>query len=176
MITWVRNADWVVAWDELRARHVYLRNADVVFRDDRIVFVGRGYPGPADSVIEGNRRLVMPGLVNVHTHLMAEVLGRGIIEELGNQHLYMSGLYDQKAVFLSTMMTHETAASEAATAARASTQLAVAELLKSGVTTVVDLAVPYDSWLDILDATGIRAYAAPMYRQARWVVPEGWRL
>src|SRR5262249_32769749 len=39
-----------------------------------------------------------------------------------------------------------------------------------------DLAVAWDGWLDTLAETGIRAVAAPMYRDARWYVPTGHRL
>src|SRR5690606_22138494 len=42
--TLIKNAEWLVAWNG--AEHVYLRNADIAFRDDRIVFVGRNYDGP----------------------------------------------------------------------------------------------------------------------------------
>ena len=119
----------------------------------------------------------MPGMVNVHTHLQSESIGRGLIEELGNPALYMTGILDEKSVFVTSGLTKE-AGGEAAQlkANKASTQNAIAELLKSGCTTVTDLAVAYDGWLDILADTGIRAVAAPMYRDAKWHVPTGHRL
>jgi cytosine/adenosine deaminase-related metal-dependent hydrolase len=46
-------------------------------------------------------------------------------------------------------------------------------LLQSGVTTVVDLSVPFDCWLDVLAEAGIRAVAAPMFRDARWLTRNG---
>lgn len=172
--TCIRRAAWAVVWDATSGAHAYLRDADVVFENDRITFIGKDYAGKADRVFDGQRLCVMPGLVNAHTHLMSECLGRGLIEELGNPNLYMSGLYDLKAVFLATNMTHDTGlGSGEVNSARIATQLAIGELLKSGVTTVVDLAVDYEGWLDTLAETGIRAYAAPMYRQARWRVPTG---
>lgn len=172
--TCIRNAAWVILWDAAAERHVYARDIDVAFADDRIVYVGKQFGVPADRVIDGGRVCVMPGLVNVHTHLMSETLGRGLIEELGNPKLYMSGLYDEKAAFLATNMTFDASGeTKAANAAQVATQLAIGELLKSGTTTVVDLAVVYDEWLDTLAASGIRGYAAPMYRQARWRVPAG---
>lgn len=172
--TRIRNVAWAIVWDADTKRQTYARDIDFVFTDNRIVFVGRDYGRQADRDIDGSQLCLMPGLVNVHTHLMAENLGRGLIEELGNTSLYMSGLYDEKAPFLATNMTFDaTDTSAALNAAHVSTQIAIGELLKSGVTTVVDLAVNYDGWLDILANTGIRAYAAPMFRQARWRVPTG---
>jgi hypothetical protein len=37
------------------------------------------------------------------------------------------------------------------------------------VTTLVDLSVPSDGWLDALAEWGIRACIAPMYRDPRWL-------
>jgi len=52
MTTWIKGADWIVAWDQSDQRHVYLRDGDVVFEGDAIAFVGRGYAGDADEVVE----------------------------------------------------------------------------------------------------------------------------
>src|SRR3546814_11690047 len=46
----------------------------------------------------------------------------------------------------------------------------------SGVTTVVDISSPFDGWLDELAASGIRAVAAPVYRDARWFTRNGHKL
>ena len=43
----------------------------------------------------------------------------------------------------------------------------------SGVTTLVDLSVAWDGWLDDLEASGLRAVFAPMYRSARWYTDNG---
>lgn len=169
--TVIRNAGWAILWDATARRHVYRRNVDIAFKDDRIVHAGPGFAGQVDVAIDGASRLVMPGMVNVHTHCMSENIGRGITEELGNPALYMSALYDLKSVFL---VGHSMSPDQGHVAGfRAATDMAVSEILLSGGTTVVDLAVPYEGWLDGLAATGIRAVAAPMYRSARWVVRRG---
>src|SRR3546814_11915600 len=49
----------------------------------------------------------------------------------------------------------------------------MAELLKSGVTTVVDFSAPFDAWLDVLAESGIRACVAPAFRDARWFTTNG---
>ena len=43
----------------------------------------------------------------------------------------------------------------------------------SGCTTFTDLSTPYDGWLDALGDTGIRAVAAPGFRDARWFTTDG---
>ena len=42
---------------------------DVVFEDDTIVFVGKEYTETVDKVIDGKNKILMPGLINCHTHL-----------------------------------------------------------------------------------------------------------
>src|SRR5690242_18713741 len=74
----IRNADWVIAWDAGARRHAYLRNADVGFSGNALTFVGKGYRGPADETIDGRGLMVMPGLVDVHSHPMLEAAYRGI--------------------------------------------------------------------------------------------------
>jgi cytosine/adenosine deaminase-related metal-dependent hydrolase len=51
--------------------------------------------------------------------------------------------------------------------------LACAELLMSGVTTVVDMSVIHEEWITILAKSGLRAYLAPMFRSARWYTRNG---
>ena len=90
--TVIRNADWVVAWDEVAGRHVYRRNIDIAFADDTIVFVGPNYPAAADRVIEGRDRLILPGLIDIHSHPEHEPLYRGVREEHGLRNMHMTGL------------------------------------------------------------------------------------
>jgi hypothetical protein len=91
--TWIRDASWIVAWDEANGRQSYLTNADLVFSDDAIAFVGRRFRGAADETIDGRGLLVMPGLIDIHSHPSTEPFYRGIHEEHGVPQMYMSGLY-----------------------------------------------------------------------------------
>jgi 5-methylthioadenosine/S-adenosylhomocysteine deaminase len=169
--TRIENAAWVIAWDDKTNSPVYRRDIDVVFRGNKIVAVGGEYEQPVDETIDGSRYLVMPGLVDVHSHAMSENAGRGVTEELGNPLLYMSGLFDLKPPFL---IGHSMAkAAETTESLRAANEVAMAELLMSGVTTIADLGMPYDGWADTLAGSGIRAVIAPMYRSAKWVVRTG---
>jgi cytosine/adenosine deaminase-related metal-dependent hydrolase len=83
MTTWIRNASWVVAWDASTGHHVYLRDADVVFSGNSLTHVGRFYAGSADEVIDGRDLMVMPGLIDIHSHPSTEPFYRGIREEHG---------------------------------------------------------------------------------------------
>lgn len=154
--TLIKNAEWLVAWNG--SEHVYLRNADIAFRDDRIVFVGNNYDGPTDTVIDGSKRMIMPGLVNVHSHPSHEPAYRGIREEHGVSNMYMSGLYERSGAFdtSSLQLRHS------------SLEVALCELLKSGVTSLCDISPAFDGWSGIFHKAGMRGFLAPGFSSARW--------
>ncbi|MFD1911059.1 amidohydrolase family protein [Halodurantibacterium flavum] len=161
-VTVIRNASWIVAWNGDDRRHEYLKDGDLAFEGDRIIHVGGRYDGPAATEIDGRGRLVSPGFVNIHSHPLSEPMNKGILDELGSPRLYMSSLYEFMPLFRPD--------DEGRTAC---TQVALSEALLSGVTTLVDLSVPYHDWIDLLARSGIRAVAAPMYRSARWFTKNG---
>lgn len=163
--TVIRNADWVVAFDKVKAEHVYLRDADVAFEGNRITHAGKGYEGKADKEIDGRNRVVMPGMINVHSHPTSEPLRKGITDETRSPGFWHSSLYE----YLSTFENDPDGYA-------ACMQVALAELLMSGCTTVADLSIAFDGWLDTLADSGIRAVVAPMYRDARWYTTDGHEL
>ena len=158
--TRIAGIGWAIVWDADAKRHVYKQGIDIVFTGDRITHIGPGYTDKVDKTIDGTGLMVMPGLVDIHSHLLSENVGRGVTEEIGNPALYMSGVADPKPLFLpGHSMDSDTLAAEGL---RAATRMAISELLLSATTTVVDLAIPYEGWLDTLADTGIRAVAAPV--------------
>jgi cytosine/adenosine deaminase-related metal-dependent hydrolase len=164
--TVIKNADWVIAWDEGAGRQVYRRSADVAFADDKIVFVGRNYPGIAERVIDGRDRLVLPGLIDVHSHPEHEPLYRGLREEHGVRSMHMTGLFERSQAF--------SAPDDEARAASA--EFAYCELLLSGVTSLVDISPPWDGWVDLFARSGIRGFLAPGYASARWYLENDFEL
>ena len=94
--TLIRGARRIVAWDEAAKTHVYLEGADLAFSGGRIDFVGRGYRGAADTVIDGQGLMLMPGLIDIHSHPSTEPMYRGLNEELGSPGLYNSSLYEAR--------------------------------------------------------------------------------
>ncbi len=160
--TVIRRAAWVIAWDEPSSRHVYLNDADVAFDASGILWVGNRYPGEVANEIPGERVMVMPGLVNIHSHPTSEPMNRGITDEILSPNFHHSSLYE----FLPVLGPDDEGK-------RACLDVGVAELLKSGCTTVVDYSTPFDGWLDQLADSGIRACAAPSFRSAPWSTGDG---
>src|SRR2546423_11137192 len=57
---------WVVGYDG--RGHELIPNGAVVFEDNRVLHVGRGFEGAVDRVIDAREKLVAPGFVNCHLH------------------------------------------------------------------------------------------------------------
>jgi cytosine/adenosine deaminase-related metal-dependent hydrolase len=156
--TLIRNADWLIAWDDAAGRQIYRRGVDLAFADDCIVFLGPGFAGTADRVIDGSRLMVMPGLVDIHSHPHHEPLYRGIREEHGVANMHMTGLYERGQAFSAPDVEARAAGAE----------FAYCELLLSGVTSLVDISAPWDGWVELFAKSGLRGFLAPGYASARW--------
>ena len=115
-------------------------------------------PGRPTRTIDGRGLMVMPGLVNIHSHPASEPLNKGWNDEIGSAKLYNSSLYEFMPLFRPD-----------AEGAKAAVTVACASSLLSGVTTLVDLSVAHGragstSWARAACAGSL----APMYRSARW--------
>jgi 5-methylthioadenosine/S-adenosylhomocysteine deaminase len=162
MTTIIRNADIVIAWDPSTQTHVYMADADVVFDAGSLTFVGRNHQGPAEETIEGRGLMVMPGLVNIHSHPSSEPMNKGLIDEIGSPGFYNSSLYEYLPIFRAD-----------ADAIPHCVRVALSELRLSGVTTLADLSMAHPGWLDLLAEAGMRVCVAPMFRSARWFTKNG---
>jgi 5-methylthioadenosine/S-adenosylhomocysteine deaminase len=80
-VTLIKNAAWVVAYDG--EKHTYLNDADVAFDGNSIVHVGPGFAGTAETTIDGRGLMVMPGLVNVHSHPASGADDQGLERRAG---------------------------------------------------------------------------------------------
>jgi len=161
-ITLIRNAELVVGWDAAAGAHSYMPDADIAFAGGVITFLGRGYDGVADTVIDGRGLMVMPGLVNIHAHPWSEPLNKGFLDEIGSPGLYNSSLYEYMPIFRAD-----------AEAVPHCVRVALSELLLSGVTTLADLSMAHPGWLDLLAESGMRVCVGPMFRSARWFTRNG---
>ena len=157
--TVIRNVDWIVAHEG--GGHAYA-TGDVAFAGDALTHVGGSYTGAADREIDGRGFMVMPELVNIHSHPASEPLNKGWNDEIGSPKLYNSSLYEIMPLFRPDRE-----------GVRAAFRVALCEALMSGVTTLVDLSVAHEGWVDLMAASGIRGVLGPMYRDARWYTDNG---
>jgi 5-methylthioadenosine/S-adenosylhomocysteine deaminase len=137
-----------------------LYNQDILIRGKYIVAVGPSgsltelQTGPVERVIDGGQRIVIPGLINAHTHSLENLLkasSPSLPLELWLVPLFAAALeWSPRLVYLSTL-------------------LGAIEMLKTGTTAVLDhLWTGSGVAGDYLDATmqayrdaGIRAAVAP---------------
>jgi len=156
--TVIKNADWVIAWDDSAKHHVYRRGIDVAFDGNAITHVGPGYGGKADRTIDGQDCFVLPGLINIHSHPQHEPAYRGVREEHGLPGMYMSGLFERSQAYHATDDAFRAASAE----------FAYCELLLCGVTSVMDISGAWDGWAELMAKSGLRSFLAPSYASARW--------
>jgi 5-methylthioadenosine/S-adenosylhomocysteine deaminase len=156
--TLISKASWVIGWDENTKTHAYRRDIDVAFSGETIIHVGRNFVGAAETIIDGRGLMALPGLIDIHSHPGHEPAYRGIREEHGVANMYMTGLYERSQAFDTSDPGLRLAALE----------VALCELLKSGVTSVCDISPRYEGWTETFARSGMRGFLAPGFACARW--------
>ena len=70
----VRNAAWLVAWDEAAQSHFYRRDIDLAIEGETIAAIGPAGPTEhSDAVeIDGRGFAILPGFIDIHAHLSSE--------------------------------------------------------------------------------------------------------
>ena len=61
--------------------HTVFAPGDLVLEDDRVAFVGARYDGEYDERVSAEGRLLLPGLVNAHTHAAMSIF-RGLADDV----------------------------------------------------------------------------------------------
>ena len=136
MITAIRNA-WIVTQDAQRR----VLRGDVVIDGERIASVGPAYDGTADREIDATGDIVMPGMVNTHTHIAMSVM-KGVVDDL---------LFPD---FLNKTFTIDSDRTDADL--DTGTRLGCMEMMRGGTTTFMDLYYSEDVIAKATQAAGIR--------------------
>lgn len=122
-------------------------DGDVAVADGRIVGIGSGADrGTApDRVIDANGGLLLPGFVQTHVHL-CQTIFRGLADDLRLLDWLRQRIFPLEAAHTPASL-------------RASARLAVAELLRTGTTTVLTMETVHgtEAVLEALSESGMRA-------------------
>jgi cytosine/adenosine deaminase-related metal-dependent hydrolase len=156
-------ARYVIAWDGTSQRT--LRDGEVVFRGDTILFVGRGFEGPIDVEIDGGNAVLGPGFIDLNAlgDLDTTVLS------FDNQPDWAKGRTwpeDYLAAGPIEMYSDEEQTFKM--------KYAFAQLVRNGITTALPItSMFYRKWAETYDEfarsvesaaeIGIRAYLGPCY-------------
>ena len=136
MITVVRDA-WIVTQDPQRR----IIRGDVVVEGERIVSVGERYKGTADKEIEASGDVVIPGLINTHTHVAMAVM-KGVVDDIPFPK------------FLERVFKIDSDRTDRDL--ETGTKIGCAEMIRSGTTTFVDLYYSEDVIAKATAEAGIR--------------------
>ena len=155
-------ATHIIAFDG--EKHRYLKDGELVYQGEEILYVGKRYPGPVDHTIDATGKVVSPGLINTHIHMSVSVLDRSFVEMGGPVELGYDTLIDylmpRERVMTEEMYT-------------LCTEYSLAEVLHSGTTTCVELGYGVEDLLHLVPQYGNRIYFAPMYWSAFWYTTDG---
>jgi 5-methylthioadenosine/S-adenosylhomocysteine deaminase len=172
---------WLVG--HANGHHTLWRDAELVFQDNTILFVGERFAGEVDRDIDARGKLVAPGFIDSHVHSGHRASHR-LISDIGR-----GDYFGQPFLEISVPRTgarvggdpryarpdDKAAAEDVAFNAR----FTIAELLRNGITTFVEFGSQLrvqQALLDEVGALGIRAYLGPGFDSGRWVGGEGGKL
>ena len=158
------NAGHIIATQNGAHRH--LRNGVVVTEDDQIIHVGPGFDGSADQVIDAPDAIVTPGFINTHAHLAGSPLDKSFIEDIGPRQFYLSGLFE----YLPVRNGAQDAEADVACLA-----YSMAELMRTGTTTIMEIGHRPVETVEEANKVGMRLYMGPGYRSGRWLTTDGKR-
>jgi 5-methylthioadenosine/S-adenosylhomocysteine deaminase len=135
------------------ARDSLLREVDLRIERDSITAIGLGLARDGDDVLDCSRGLVMPGLVNVHTHA-ATALFRGLAEDLPRE--FWAGAYKVPGEERFTPADYAL-----------SLRAACAEFIANGVTCIADRLAAMDRLAPVIAASGMRAVVGSTITEKR---------
>src|SRR5438105_12422881 len=162
------HAGHVIAFDG--HGHRLLRDGTVIVDGDRIVSVGprqAAAAGAGVEAIEARDAILTPGLISTRAHIGGSPLDRSFIEDRGNPQFFYSGLFEMLPV-------RSEARDEAA--GRACVDFSMAELLRGGVTTVMEIGGLGEYVVERAAHYGLRVYMGLTFRSGRWLTRDGRRV
>lgn len=168
MITLLRGG-WVAAWNG--TQHELIEQGEVVFEDDKLLYVGAHFDGNADVVVDEPTWFISPGFINLHAHLGIDLMASIVDVPRGNRFAPSLEFSQQAPLFLEPSLTPE--------AQQMSAEISLVQQLRSGATTIVDAAGSGTIWwlgnppgdeemlVDTVGRVGNRAYLSLSYRSGR---------
>ena len=158
-------AGWIVGFDG--RGHRLLRDGVVVVEGDRVLHVGPRFEGAVAETVDAPQGVLTPGLVSTHAHLAGSPLDRSFIEDRGSPQFFFSGLFEYLPV---------RGGAQDEEAGRACVDFSMAELLRGGVTTVMELGTLGEYVVERAAHYGLRVYMGLAFRSGGWRTRDGKRV
>ncbi len=150
-----RNVELIVGGDfvvTMNDAQPVIKNGAVAIKNGKIIAIDTreqilaSYK--ADRTLPGEGMVLMPGLVNGHSH-SAMVLFRGLADDLALQNWLQNYIFPAEAKFVDENFI------------RVGEQLACWEMIRGGTTTFVDMYFKPDVATEVVNECGLRAIIAP---------------
>ncbi|MDH3613325.1 MAG: amidohydrolase family protein [Gammaproteobacteria bacterium] len=137
--------DYIVTMDEAATVH---KGSAIAIDDGVIIAIGPAAEiaaeYPAHETLDGKNRIVMPGLVNGHSHAAMTLL-RGVADDLALMDWLNNYMFPAEVQFVDAEFV------------RIGTELACWEMIRGGTTTFVDMYYYPDTIAQVVDNCGMRA-------------------
>ena len=139
MIKVIKNGQ-VISMDSNRDK---IENIDIVIKDDKIIDLVKDYNGEYDEVIDATSKIVLPGLINAHTHL-----GMSMFKATNDSLTLMEWLQDKIWPIEDKMTDNDT---------YYSVLMALIEMIKTGTTCSNDMYFNCDGALKAIKEMKVRS-------------------
>jgi len=136
----------VLKWDEASGDPIILKDVDIVIENGKIVNIGRDVKGSFDEVLDCSNCIVIPGIVNAHTHSPMVML-RGYCDDY-ELHEWLSRVWEVEKHLNEELI-------------ELGSELAIIEMLSSGTTAFVDMYFYPHVTAEVAKRYGIRAALGP---------------
>src|SRR5437016_12124689 len=174
-------ATWIVGYE--RGHHAFVRDGPLVLEVNRILYVGKGFEGRVDQVIDAKGKLVCPGFIDTHVHSGHRASHRLITDTgrpmyYGQPFLEISVPKEGTRVGGDPRYARPTDA-DAEAGNRLLATFTVAAMLRNGITTFMEFGSQVrvqEALLVAVDRLGLRAYLGAGYDSGRWVGDKKGRL
>ncbi|MGO1958222.1 MAG: amidohydrolase family protein [Canibacter sp.] len=154
-------APWIIGFQD--GEHRVLENGAIVIDGDTIVHVGRRGQVPSAEIIETSS-IIAPGFISLHCHMNESPVDKGLAEDMDKRQFWSTNLIEilpPRSQALSTEDAHVCA------------RISVAEHIRTGATTVMQMGIESDYIAELCKKVGLRAYIAEAYRSGRWFTDDG---
>jgi 5-methylthioadenosine/S-adenosylhomocysteine deaminase len=137
----IKNADIITLDDQ----QMLLKSANIAIEGNKIIYVGQHQPEhfTPDKTIDGANKLVMPGLINAHTHSPMSLL-RNYADDMSLQQWLFKHIIPRENQFSQEDIYN-------------GAMLGIAEMIKSGTTCFADMYLHMDEVAQAVTDSGIRA-------------------
>jgi cytosine/adenosine deaminase-related metal-dependent hydrolase len=154
-------AKWIIAHDGEKPR--LLRDGVVIVEENKITHVGKHYKGKVDKWINASTHVVSPGFISTHVHAATSPKDKSFIDDVGARHFYMSSLGENLTALGKSIKPEDF---------HVFAKYSMAELLKSGCTTMVEIGMAptlgAETAVKYIDEMGMRAVEGLYVEDGSW--------